>query len=171
MPMQFSSSTTKSRSTFGFTLVEMIVYIGVLTLVAAMSIGAMLALQDVIAQYRAQQLVQRSVTTALERVLYDIRESDTVVSSSYDASGFLTLNRNGTTITYATSSNSLHVTEGGVDLGPLTGDQVVVDELRFYAYNDVSEFVRVSITLTGTIGSRSVTRTFHAGAVLRGSYE
>ncbi|MDA8596813.1 type II secretion system GspH family protein [Candidatus Pacebacteria bacterium] len=163
--------TPRTSKTSGFSLVEMIIYMAVLILVAVMSVGALLGLQEVLAQYQAQKLVQRSATTALERILYEVRMADSVTSASYAADGSLTLENAGVPVLFATSSRALHITVDGEDLGALTDDRVTVDTLRFYNYDDVSEIVRVELTLTGTIGDQSVTRTFNAGTVLRNAYE
>lgn len=159
-----------SDSSRGFTLVEMIVYVAILALVSAVSVQLIFSLNDMIAKYRAQQLVFRSATTALERVLYDVRDAESVSSYSYTSPGSLTLSGGSDTMAYGTVSDVLRVTQGGVDLGPLTEDGVVVGELRFYAYSDVTDMVRVKMTLSATVGKSTVTRTFYAGGVLRGSY-
>lgn len=159
-----------AESNRGFTLIEMIVYVAILALVSAVSVQLILSLNDMIAKYRAQQLVFRSASTALERVLYDVRDAQYVFASSYTAPGYLTLSGGSATMAYSTSSDALHVTQAGVDLGPLTEDGVVVEELRFYEYSDVTDMVRVKMTLSATVGKSTVTRTFYAGGVLRGSY-
>lgn len=154
----------------GFTLVEMIVYIAVLVLVGVASVSAILSLDDLFARYRAEQLVFRSAHTALERLLHDIREAETVVSASSNADGSLSLSGPSGTVSYATSSDALHVSIDSVDQGALTDAGVTVTELRFYSYSGVTEFARVEMTLQSSFGSVVVEETFNAGATLRGSY-
>lgn len=149
----------------------MIVYIAIFTFVSVGSIQLTFSLNDMIAKYRAEQLVFRSATTVLERVLHDVRDAETVSASSYTApAGGLTLTGGAATMAFGTTSNAVRVSVGGSDLGALTESGVEVKDLRFYAYSDVTEFARVKLTLSATVGKSTVTKTFYAGGVLRGSY-
>ena len=162
---------TQDKRQHGFTLVEMLVYIAVLMVTAVGSIGLLLSLDNLFAKYRAEQKIFRSATTALERIVYDIRSADSVSASSYLYPGTLSLSIDGDIFTYATSSDALHVSENGTDIGPLTETGVKVTDFAVYSYSDVTDFARVRITLSSSYGGITVTETFNAGAVLRGSYE
>jgi len=156
----------------GFSLVEMIVYIAVLTMVSLASVSSLLMLSDLFARYRAEQIMFRSATVALERMSRDIKEADSVTSFSSDIDGSLTLAGPWGSASYATSSdNLLHLTVNGVDQGALLDERVVVTRLSFIADSDVTDYARVVMILESTVGDRTVTRTFRSGAVLRGSYE
>jgi len=155
----------------GFSLVEMVVYIAVLILIVVGSITLLFGLEDMFSKYRAEQLVFRSSTTALERILHDIREASTVDAFSYGGEGSLTLTVAGDTIVYATSSDAIHRTENGTDQGAITDEAVSVTELRFYGYASTTELARIEMTMSAAVGETTISRTFNAGAVLRGSYE
>lgn len=164
-------NTQQHMSTRGFTLVEMLVYIGVLALVALGSVTALLSLDELLAQHRAEQLVLRSATTALERILLDIRSSDTVVTAVGTHPGSLTLVQAGVNRSYQLSGVALEVLTNGVSDGLLTEEGVAVTNVQFYGYSSTTEMVRVALTLSATVGDSTATRNFNAGAVLRGSYE
>lgn len=156
--------------TAGFSLVEMIVYIAVLLVISVASIQSMLSLDTLIKQYSAERQLTRSAITALERFIYDARDAETVFSVTSGQYGDITFTIDGQQVSYATSGDALHVSVAGVDQGPLTLSGVVVDTVAFYAYDDVSEFARVELQLTSTVGEYSLTRTYRAGATLRESY-
>lgn len=164
-------TSRQTHMRLGFTLVEMVIYIAVLSIVSLGAVTALLSLDDLIAKYRAEQLVFRSASNVLERFVHDVRASRSVTSASHIPPSSLSLSGSSGTITYATSSDALHVTHAGTDLGALTKSGVAVTQLRFYAYDDVSEFVRIELTLEATVGETTVERTFRSGAVLRSSYE
>jgi prepilin-type N-terminal cleavage/methylation domain-containing protein len=170
--MKTNFNNLASTSKQGFSLVEMIVYISVLTIVALASVSSLLMLSDLFTKYRAEQIMFRSASSALELMVRDIKEADSVTSFSNQIDGSLTLSGPQGTVTYATSSdNLLHLTINGVDQGALLDDRVVVNRLSFFSGSDVTEYARVIMVLESTIGDTSVIRTFRSGAVLRGSYE
>lgn len=162
--------TIQQRKNSGFTLVEMIVYIAILTLIAAGVVTALFALDDLLAKYRAEQLVFRSATTALERMLHDIRAAESVSAADPTNPGSVTLSYDGSSRAYSLSGGAVLLTKDGSDVGTLTEEGVTVSELRFYDYASTTEFVRVQMTLSATVGESTVTRTFNSGATLRGSY-
>lgn len=164
------SLRTIHQTSRGFTLVEMIVYIAILMLVALGVVAALLSLDDLLAKYRAEQLVFRSSTTVIERVLHDIRKADTVTAADSNNPGTLTLSDDGDSASYSLSSGAVRLAQNGSDVGALTENGVTVSELRFYDYASTTEFVRMQMTLSATVGESTVTRTFNAGATLRGSY-
>ena len=64
------------------------------------------------------------------------------------------------------------VAQNGVELGPLTKDTVMVNELRFWPYdNGVTEAIRVTFTMTSNVGEATATASFNGSAVLRGTYD
>lgn len=155
----------------GFTLIEMIFYIALLVLVVTASIAVLLSLSETFAQYRAEQQVTRSAATALERILFDIRDADTVTAATSTDPGYLTVTVNGESRAYTLNSGRVHLAIDGSDLGPLTDSDVTVDTLRFYDYASTTNFVRVELTLSAGSGDTVYTKTFNAGALLQGSYE
>lgn len=155
----------------GFTLVEVLVYIAVLLTVAFGAIGLLLSLDSLFARFKAEQKINRSATIAIERMLHDIRDAESVSAFSYTHPGSLTLAIDGDMYQYATSGDALHITVNGTDTGPLTESGVKVSQFQAYSYSNVSEFTRIALTLSTTVGDVTVSETYNVGAVLRGSYE
>jgi len=167
--------SVKKKSGAGFALVEMLVYIALLTIISTSSIALLFSLDDMFAENRANQLVTRGGTIAMERMLYDIRSADivdTFNSTLQSTPGVLTLTRGTTTTEFSKVNGAVNVEVNNVTVGPLTNSSVSVDELRFFMYSNlVTEAVRIKLTLSVTVGETTVTETFYGGTVLRGSYE
>jgi type II secretory pathway pseudopilin PulG len=159
----------------GFTLIEMLVYIAILMIVVGGALTLIFALGGRLSEQRADQLVTKSAQATLDHMLYSIRSSDTINdanTSSLVSPGVLVLTQGTTTHKYGLTSGQVVYTKNGVVQGPLTDARVQVDELRFFVYDNVNtEMVRVEMTLTAMIGKATTTKSFSAGATLRGSYD
>ena len=162
-------------SNAGFTLIEMLVYIALLAIVSMSSISLLFSLNDMFEKNRADQLITRGGTIAMERILYDIRSADfvnTFNSTFISTPGVLVLTKDTTTTEFSKVNGAVSVKVNSVTLGPLTNSSVSVDELRFFRYSNLmTEAVRIRLTLSVTVGETTVSETFYGGTVLRGSYE
>lgn len=165
----------KTQQNKGFTLVEMLVYISILVIVAGGALTLLFSLEDRMTENRAHQLVAQAGKNTLERMLSDIRAADTVdtLSSTFEVSpGVLEVVNASNTARYAVASGSVLLTVDGQNVGRLTDERVSIDQLRFYHYNTgETELVRAELSVTATVRDATVSRTFTAGAVLRGSYD
>lgn len=159
----------------GFTLIEILVYLAILVTVSGGALTMLFSLTDNINSGRSERLVTNSATIALERMLSDIRGADLVDTfySTFDTNpGALTLIDGASTTAYSVVDGAIVIAKDGVTVGQLTNEQVTVDALRFYHYDNLqTEMVRILMTLTGVVGDATTTRTFEAASVLRGSYE
>lgn len=168
--------STNKKISGGFTLVEMLVYVGILSIVLGSALTAIFSFSDQISRSRANRLVLNAGETALERILTEARLSTAVDVPNSDLGthpGVLTLTKDtSTTMSFALSSGVLEVLENGVSQGPLTPDTVIIDNVEFRHFdNGFTELVAVDMTLSATSGEFTSTRNFNAAVVLRGSYE
>jgi hypothetical protein len=115
-----------------------------------------------------------------DRIVREIRGAtsiDVAVSSFGVSPGVLQLNTKdssgaNTTVKFFVSGGKLHVSEGGVDKGPLVLSHVTIGRLVFYEITTSGvPAVRFELELTSNRGSRSETRSFTGAAVLRNSYD
>ena len=162
-------------SSRGFSLVEVLVYLGILILVVIVSIEMFISFDLVLMRNAAERELTTSASVSLERMLRDFRAADIIdlTPSTFDVSpGTLTLVQGTTTIAYTLSGGNLLVSVNGLVPIPLTGDTITVDSLVFsrYAENGL-ELVRVALTLSTHSKIASSTRTFYTSGVLRGAYE
>ncbi len=160
----------------GFSLVEILVYIAVLVFVTMAGILTYLSLSTTLVRYETERAVSHAAQVTLERIVRDIRgaTSITAAQSSFGTSSppSLTLVASGTTTKFSLVGGNVMLTQNGVDIGPLTSEDITVDQLYFMRYTGVTtELVRVVLTLSASNKAASTTRTFYGSGVLRGSYE
>lgn len=159
----------------GFSLVEVLVYISVFTIVSVGSVGVLFSLQEMVYEHRTNQVMTRNVTSVFERVLFDVRAADSVnvgASTLGSDPGALTLVAGATTTEYTLSGGALLVSVNGGAANPITGDNTTVTNLQFDHYdNTVSEAVRVSITFQADWGNVTKIRNFTNSSVLLSSYD
>lgn len=171
--LKFKVGNNKS----GFSLTEMLIYIALLILITVSALSLLLTLRSLLDEYRADQRVTESAQVILERVLYDIRSADAIDTTDpssvlVNTPGHLVITRGATVTEFYISGGRLMLAVNSVELGPLTKEGVVVDELRFFTYdNSVTEAIKVMFTLTATVGEANSTASFNGSAVLRGTYD
>ena len=159
----------------GFTLIEMLVYIAVLVLIAAVfvtSLASLVRTQSNIAMHRT---VLRTTTMVTDRIVRDIRNADSVdegASVLGISPGQLALVMDASdTVTYSLNNGVLEVAENGGAGSALTASAVSVTSLIFSKHTlGESEGVRVELTYTVDTGRASTTKSVTAFGVLRGSY-
>jgi len=159
----------------GFTLVEGLVYIFMFVILSTGALTLLFSLSDLFVQYELKQDVLSSGTTAMERMLLEIRESDEVtLSGSIIASstaGVLILENGTSTVRIEKNGNKLEIYKEGVFESVLHTSTVEVPELTFYHYvKDEVELVRIHIKLQSSSGSLTEELDITSGAVIRGSY-
>lgn len=157
----------------GFTLVEVLVYLAIFTMVTTAAIYLLFTLNDVVDKYRVNTLLYRSGSTALEYMVTEMRQADqfnvggSVVHTA--ATGTLAIINNSTSTTFTKSGDELLLTINSVDYGNLVDDAVSVDGFTVYNYSTaVGTFVRIKLSLTATVGSSTKSTTLYGGAVIRG---
>ena len=156
-------------------LIETLIYITVTVIVTIVTVNMYFSLDDVLLRNKTERALTNAATVTLERLVRDIRAADTVDSgsSTFDVSpGVLVLTTGVNTTEFSLSGGSIIVEENGVEIGPLTGGDVSVDELIFRHYvGSETELIRVELTLSAVSKAASTTKTYYIGAVPRGSYE
>lgn len=173
MRNDFGMSPQKKQ--FGFTLVEMLVYLAIFMIVSVASVGFMLSLNNFIDQYRVETTLYRSGTNIMEQLLLAIRQAEAVdlVNTVVEdpTAGVLTLENTATTTIFTFDGSVLAMSINGVDLGDVTTSNVTVESFTVYHYPlSIGEFVRVRLVLTGTIeGAYSKQITLYGGAKVRGA--
>ncbi len=170
---------TLNKHLRGFSLVEMVVYVGVVALLASVLVATLIPLARAYGDLAVSRDVNASAYAALDRFVREARAADAVVvgSSVLGAHpGSVTFTKTdadgvASTVQFSLVGGTLHITDGGVDLGPLTHSSVTVENLVFrYAASGSGKMASVEVTLSGEHGRAVKVAPFSAGAVLRGSY-
>ena len=163
----------------GFSLIEAIIYVGLAILVMVAVVNMLLLLSRAYGQLKSSRHMQTSAITALDRVIRDIRNAQSidVGQSTLGASpGVLTLNSTNLSGTaevfqFYILNGALRVKKDTVDLGPLTLPDVTVSNLIFRQISTgISQAVKIEITLGTGAGQSARSANFYGTAILRDSY-
>jgi type II secretory pathway component PulJ len=161
----------------GFSLVEMLVYISVLTIIFVVIVETLLSFTSSYHRLAALRSLDHTATDSLERVTRDIRNAtsiDAVNSVFGGTAGALsvvaTQNSISTTTKFYLASQALDVNVNGTLVGPLTNTNVAVTALTFTSLTSTnSTAVKVDMTLAATDGPLTVSKIYHSTIILKGS--
>ncbi len=164
----------------GFTLVEIIVAIGLFALIMTLAAGAYLVMININKQSQGIATGINNLSFAIDTMTRTIRTGFDYgcPSAGNDCSGgdiFSVKNSNGVTITYSLSSNSIIQQKGATSVA-ITDSSVTINSLKFYASGTAkppnSEQARVTIVVSGTVSyghDKFEQFTIQTGATMRGS--
>lgn len=163
----------------GYSLVEMLVYVTLLSLITLMVTQGVLTMTKVFSEFEIVRNIDHSGRSAMERMVYELKAAynvDTGTSVFNDVNGVLFLDADDDAggvkeIKIFIDNGQVKIEEDGVDMGYLTSQNVTVDELVFYHLsNTETQAVRMVLTLSATKGLAQKSVTFNTTAVLRGTY-
>ncbi|MCX6701944.1 MAG: prepilin-type N-terminal cleavage/methylation domain-containing protein [Candidatus Zambryskibacteria bacterium] len=171
-----------NRSLFknkGFSLVEMLLYISILTVILTVIANALYSLNRSYRVIQSAEIIESSAITSLDRMVREIRDASSVdnLQSTFNTSpGVLTLNTTddsgaNMTIQFFVSNQIVRVKENGVDIGPLTDFSTRVTNLVFrFITTAQSKALKIEMTIESGQGLNYKSKKFYSTAVLRGSY-
>jgi type II secretory pathway pseudopilin PulG len=136
----------KGKSLRGFTLIEVLVYIGVLLIiVSALSYFMIWSIRSA-AKIKTMREVSYNARRAIETMTHGIREAENVSTSSTAASLFLE-KTDGTIIDFYLASSTLYHKEGLQNPFALTSDHVEVKNLEFLQVGSTTPSVRITLRI------------------------
>jgi len=162
----------------GFSLVEMLFYVALLSLALFAVIQTLLIMVRSYGSLRSAQAIERDAGIVLERILReardakDIDEGGSVLGTSPGELLLTTTNASGTprTVEFYVENGQVKLKEDGVVSGALTGNKTTVSTLVFRKITTGrSKGVKIEFRLSGS-GSPSREENFDGTAVLRDSY-
>ena len=164
------------RKKSGYSLVEMIIYVSVLSVVSVLVINTIFSFAGPYRTLAALRAAEHSGIDSMERISRDIRAAtsvDTANSTLGSSPGVLTLiSTNGvvsTTTKFYIQNNILRVDVNGVYYGPVTISSTTITNLVFtHIQNTVSSAVKVDMTVVGTSGNVTKNKTYHSTVILKG---
>lgn len=159
----------------GMTLVETIVYIGVVVIVLFAIVSLILFVTRSMSSLKASRDIRNSAITVLERVGREIRGAESIGASTvFDQNiGQLELNTGGApaVVLFTVAGGVVELREDGVYVGDLTLSTATVTAMTFSEITTTaSEGVRVEITFESVDSSQGTSTTFYTTGILRGSY-
>lgn len=170
-------TNTKSGQMGGTTLVELMVYITILTIVSVALIAAVNSIFSTLAELRVREEIAQTGVVTLERITREIRKASDidVFSSTLGSSpGILVLDTedssgNPTTMTIEVTGGKVTLQEGIGVLVPLSRTGVTVDSLIFTRMSGTNtEGVLVELTVSKDIRGTTITKEYRTFAVLKG---
>ena len=163
----------------GFSLIEMLIYIAVVSLMMILLVNTVLSIINAYSDLRLARNIETSATVSFDRMIREIRGAKSVdmINTTFGVNpGRLVLNTTdssgaNTTIDFYVDSNLLKVKEGGVYIGPLTSSTTIITNLTYTLLSTTtSKAVKIDMGLSSTRKSTTKTGTFHDTVILRGSY-
>ncbi|TAL49353.1 hypothetical protein EPN83_01225 [Patescibacteria group bacterium] len=170
--------TRRRSSTSGLSLVETLVYIGILTLILGVVVALLSGLGGSQRRLKASKQVENSAIFGFERMIREIRRAKSINPASVLGTnpGVLVLDTTDLggaprTVEFSVSGSILRVKESGIDLGPLTPSQARVTSLVFSLLSTPnSAALKVEMTVEAGSGPSLASRNFYGTAILRNSY-
>lgn len=142
----------------GFTIVELIMYMGLLTILMAIMTRLFTAITDVQLSSEATGVVEEDSRYIYARLSYDLARADSIVTPTAPGSttSSLTIMIGSTANTYSVSGNSL-ILANGAGASSLNGYGTVITNLTFTEIGPSSgkQSIQVKYTITSTIQSSS----------------
>lgn len=154
----------------GYTILETVVYIGILAVVAVLALGAILSVYQNFAKTQVERKLASSGEVAMETMVKELRAATTTSpASAFGANpGALQLGPKR----FSLSSGILQIKDGAQNPVNLTASDVAVQSLIFYKTgSDHSEIVKIEMELRAGSGKFLKTKNFYGGAVLRENYK
>jgi len=164
----------------GYTLIELIIAVGLFALIMTLASGAYLVMIGISRQTQSVTTGINTLAFALETMTRTIRTNTNYgcPTSGTECSGgttFSVVNTSGNTISYGLSGGAITQTQNSVTV-PLTDPSVTVSSLLFYASGTASTDdlqPRVTIIVSGWIssgpGGKKEYFTVETGATMRGT--
>lgn len=168
----------KQRSyTKGFSLIEMLVYVSVMTVIFLIVVQTVLLFTSSYHRLTALRTLDHSASDSMERMTRDIRNAtsvDALNSVFGGTTGSLSvvanLNSVSTTTKFYLVSQALDVSINGSLIGPLTNTPVSVTALTFTSLTSANTTaVKVDMTLVVTDGPVTLSKKYHTTIILKGS--
>jgi len=166
----------------GITLIEMLVYVTLLSFISFFMVLSIFRILDSYNGYRVNRYINVSGVTAMERIVREIRLADDILGATvFDTNpGVLSLNtidpgtEAATTIEFSVSSDQLMVNEGAGTPVALTSTGLEVTNLVFRevapATNPHSKAIKIELELRGQRGNHDKSIKFYNTVLLRRSY-
>lgn len=166
------------NSNKGFSLVELITYTALLSILVVVITNVIVMLYNANAVVKATRNVENSAITATDKLIREIRAAssvDLVNSSLNNDNGILKLNISDSsgsrTSRFYIQNHRIMVDDNGVQTGPLTISDTIVSSLRFYYLaTTTSKAVKFEMTLVGPPSTPGISEKYYGTTVLRGSY-
>lgn len=157
----------------GYSLVELLIYIGILILILLTLIGIVFSFTKSYEQLGALRATDHTGLSVLDRMSRDIHSAasvDTGNSTFGSSSGVLTLNIGTSTTKFYTTGGQVRVDVNGSYIGPLSVASGRVTSLIFKLITTPeSQAIKIDMTVLGSVGTSTKSKNYHTTAILKNS--
>lgn len=168
-----SESCKKER---GFSLVEVLVYMTVLTLILSIILGSLTVVAEIQERVVAGKDLSKSASISLDRILRETRLSESINTEETvfdNPEGVLFLEREDVVggVKFYLFEGSLYIEKEG-EVGRLNHKNTEVE--HFYLREIITEkyeAVKIEMKISYPYSNGSIEQSFQSTAILRGSYE
>ena len=174
-----TKKTKRNYFSRAFSLVEMVVYVALMTMLLLLIVDVVLVLGRSYKDIKANNAIMSSAIFSLDRMVREIRNAKSIdnTGSVFGTSpGSLKLNTtddsgNARTVQFYVQNGILEDKENGVYIGPLTLSGATVSNLVFRQINNLkSQAVKVEITVMSGVAPNLHSTNFFTTVVMRNSY-
>jgi hypothetical protein len=176
--MKMTYTNKQKKILKGFTLVEVLVYIAVFTLISFALVQTTISVNKAYLSIKSNQMLEISASDSLNRISNDIRNVRSILidsSSIFDVSpGRLTLSvkdnlgKDKIVEYYVDGFNMLQVKENGMSVGKLTSSLTPVSNLVFKKIDTgSSSAIKIDMTLQAFKSGVTTTESFYSTYILR----
>lgn len=159
----------------GYSLIEMIIYVAVLSVVSLLIINTVLSFNKSYQNVLVLRRLDHSAIDAMERITREIRLSRQIdgANSSFGSNpsvlSLVSRIEGGTKTTkFYLDNGTIKIDLDGNYFGPLTTSQVSVTSLIFNSINtDISSAVKIDLEITTSLGEINKTKKYHSTVVLK----
>jgi type II secretory pathway pseudopilin PulG len=157
--------------TQGFSLLEMIIYISLITVIFLLIVNTMLSFTSSYRQLAANRLLEHTAINILERLSRDIRNAQAItINSSNDITVTQSSGTVSTTTRIYLQSGNMLMDINGTYFGPLSVNGTQVTSLTFtLATSSGSSAVKIDMTAQGTSGTVTRVKSFHSTIIAKES--
>lgn len=169
---------TKQKNKKGFSLIEIVIYIAIFSMVSLLVIKSLSLSMKSFAATRTNIILEEAGLNSIERISREIRASNSIDLVNSDLSnGILKLNSLDASgapmdVQISNDNGKLDLYEGGVLLGNLLGANVTLENLSFSPISTThSQGLKVNISIKSNYGASDKQANFYDTLILRGSYK
>ncbi|MBA3550753.1 prepilin-type N-terminal cleavage/methylation domain-containing protein [Patescibacteria group bacterium] len=159
-----------SSSKKGVSLIEMLVYVALITVIFLLIVNTVLSFTGSYRQLAANRELEHTAINVFERISRDIRNSASVATSTNSLTLVQTSNSVSTTTRFYLDGTTVKVDINGTYYGPLSVTRGPVTNLTFtIATSTGPDAVKIDMTAQGISGTVIRTKTFHTTIIAKES--
>ncbi len=159
----------KKKQKEGFSLIEMVAYVGLLALLVTAVVKSLVSMTSSYADLRVAKSIVSSAETLLNRFTYEVKKTTSLSGSFGTSSGSLTLNQGATTTIFSLDNSGRAIISINGTSAFLTGSDVKVTNFTFNQLQatSTSKGVTLQLTLTNSSGRTIKSENFEATSLTR----